>query len=64
MRRFTAYYFETFNGFDYYKDEFGNIYTKIKDEILFCSNLKRGSLTEEKAEPSFPVYDVDIVHSV
>lgn len=38
----------------------GNIYAKIGDEIMFCSNHKRGQLTEDKAEPSYPVHDVEI----
>ena len=54
----TARYFETFNGQDYYRDEQGNIYTKIGEDIVFCSNLKHGHLTEDKAEPYFVVYDI------
>jgi hypothetical protein len=56
-----AKYFETFCGNDYYRDKDGNIYTKVGSEIAFCSNLKQGQLTENKAEPSFPVYDIELV---
>ena len=55
-----AYYFETYGGYDYFRDAHGNIYTKIKDEIYFCSNLKRGNLTENKAEPYYPVDDIEL----
>lgn len=55
-----ARYIETYNGYDYFRDQHGNIYAKIANEILYCSNLKRGQLTEDKAEPSYPVYDVEI----
>lgn len=55
-----AKYIETFAGYDYFRDEHGNIYAKIGDEIMFCSNHKRGQLTEDKAEPSYPVHDVKI----
>ena len=47
-----AKYIETFAGYDYFRDEHGNVYAKIGDEIMFCSNHKRGQLTEDKAEPS------------
>lgn len=53
-----AKYIETFAGYDYFRDEHGNVYAKIGDEIMFCSNHKRGQLTEDKAEPSYPVHDV------
>lgn len=53
-----AIFFETFGGLDYFRDKFGNIYTKIKDIIYYCSNLKRGRLTEDKAEPYYPVNDI------
>ena len=56
-----AKYFETFGGNDYFRDEYGNIYTRIGNEIAFCSNLKHGNLTEDKAEPSFPVNDIELV---
>lgn len=56
-----AKYFETFCGQDYFRDEYGNIYTQIGDEIAFCSNHKSGHLTEDKAEPSFPVYDIELI---
>ena len=55
-----AKYMETYAGYDYFRDEHGNIYAKIGDEIMFCSNHKRGQLTEDKAEPSYPVHDVKI----
>ena len=54
----VAKYFETFSGNKYYRDAFGNVYTKLKEEVAYCSNLKTGKLTEDKAEPSYPVYDV------
>lgn len=57
-----AFYFETFCGNDYFRDEYGNIYTKQGEEIAFCSNLKHGSLTEDKAEPSYPVNDIELVY--
>lgn len=57
-----AKYFETFCGNDYFRDKDGNIYTKTGNEIAFCSNLKQGRLTEDKAEPSFPVYDVELIY--
>lgn len=39
----TAKYFETFNGCDYFRDKFSNVYMRmpISGEIAFCSNLKR-----------------------
>ena len=55
-----AKYIETFAGYDYFRDEHGNVYAKIGEEIMFCSNHKRGQLTEDKAEPSYPVHDVEI----
>ena len=54
----VAKYFETFSGNKYYRDDFGNVYTKLKDEVAYCSNLKVGQLTEDKAEPSYPVDDI------
>ena len=57
-----AYYFETYCGWDYFRDEYGNIYAKIGNEIMYCSNLKRGSLTEDKAEPSYPVDDIELCY--
>lgn len=57
-----AKYFETFDGRDYFRDEHGNIYTKIGKEIAFCSNLKRGFLTEDKAEPYYPVNDIELIY--
>ena len=57
-----AYYFETFWGYDYFRDEHGNIYTKLGGQVAFCSNLKRGSLTEDKAEPSYSVDDVELCY--
>lgn len=56
-----AKYFETFCGNDYFRDEYGNIYTKVGAEIAFCSNLKQGQLTEDKAEPAYPVHDIELV---
>lgn len=55
-----AYYFETFLGNDYFRDKYGNIYTKVGNEVAFCSNLKRGSLSDDTAEPSFPVEDIEL----
>lgn len=55
-----AKYIETYAGYDYFRDEHGNVYAKIGEEIMFCSNHKRGQLTEDKAEPSYPVHDVEI----
>ena len=57
-----AKYFDTFRGNDYFKDKYGNIYTEIANEIAFCSNLKHGGLTEDKAEPSFPVDDIELIY--
>lgn len=54
----VAKYFQTHGGQKYYRDEHGNIYTKTGNEIAFCSNLKKGQLTEDKAEPSYPVDDI------
>lgn len=56
-----ALYFETYNGSDFYRDKYGNVYTKVGQETAFCSNLKHGRLTEDKAEPSYPVRDVMLV---
>ena len=56
-----AKYIETFAGNDYYRDEHGNIYCKLGDGIYYCSNLKRGQLTEDKAEPYYPVSDIELV---
>lgn len=58
-----AIYFETFCGNDYFRDKHGNIYTKVGNEIAFCSNLKQGILTENKAEPSFTVEDIELVYN-
>lgn len=57
-----AYYIETYYGNDYFRDEHGNIYAKIGNEIMYCSNLKRGSLTEDKAEPYYPVDDIELCY--
>ncbi len=54
-----AKYIETYAGYDYFRDKYGNIYAKIGDEIMFCSNHKFGPLTEDKAEPSYPVNDIE-----
>ena len=51
---------ETLGQYTGFRDEYGNIYAKIGDEIMFCSNHKRGQLTEDKAEPSYPVRDIEI----
>ena len=56
-----ATYFETFCGNDYFRDMYGNIYTKVGNDVAFCSNLKQGHLTEDKAEPSYPVLDVQLI---
>lgn len=58
-----ARYFETFRGSDYFRDEYGNIYTKVGDEVAFCSNMKCGQLNDDKAEPSYPVEDVILLYS-
>ena len=58
-----AYYFETYGGYNYFRDMHGNIYTQINNEIYFCSNLKRGSLTEDKAEPYYPVNDIELCYN-
>ena len=57
-----AKYFETFCGNDFFRDELGNIYTNLGNEIAFCSNLKTGRLTEDKAEPSYPVNDIELIY--
>lgn len=57
-----AKYFETFCGNDFFRDEFGNIYTKVGNEVAYCSNLKAGHLTEDKAEPSYPVNDIELIY--
>ena len=57
-----AKYFETYCGNDYFRDDHGNIYMKQGDDVYFCSNLKRGDLTEDKAEPYFPVYDIELIY--
>lgn len=56
-----AYYIETYNGYDYFRDKFGNIYCKIEQDICFCSNLKSGRLTEDKAEPYYKVKNIELV---
>jgi hypothetical protein len=53
-----ALYFETYGGRDYFRDEFGNIYTELSDGTVYCSNLKSGRLTEDKAEPYYSVDDI------
>lgn len=64
MIKGTAKYFETYNGCDYFRDKFGNVYMQYRKgkEIYFCSNLKTGSLTEDKAEPSYPVSDIELIY--
>ena len=56
-----AYFFEDFEGRRFYRDKYGNVYTKCGESIAFCSNLKQGNLTEDKAEPYFPVFDIELV---
>lgn len=56
-----AYYFETFDGRDFFRDEHGNIYTQCGKTVAFCSNRKKGYMTEDKAEPYYPVFDVELV---
>lgn len=58
-----AYFFATLDGRDFYRDKHGNIYTRCGETIAFCSNLKRGNMTEEKAEPYYPVFDVELIES-
>lgn len=58
-----AKYIETFAGYDYFRDEHGNVYAKIGEEIMFCSNHKRGQLTEDKAEPSYPVHINELIRN-
>lgn len=53
----VAQYFETFNGNDYFRDQHGNIYTQVSGRIAFCSVLKQGNLTPDKAEPYYEVTD-------
>ena len=64
MIKGTAKYFETFDGYDYFRDKFGNVYMQYEKggEIYYCSNLKKGNLTEDKAEPSYPVDDIELVY--
>lgn len=57
-----AYYIETYAGWDYFRDQHGNVYTQRGHEILYCSNHKRGGLDDDKAEPSYPVYDTELVY--
>ena len=52
-----AHYIETFNGQDYFRDRHGNIYTQVSGRVAFCSVLKQGHLTEDKAEPYYEVTD-------
>lgn len=58
-----AYFFERFDGRDFYRDKYGNIYTKCGNTVAYCSNLKRGCMTEDKAEPYYPVFDVELVEA-
>ena len=57
----VAQYFETFCGNRYYRDYLGNVYTKTSDGVSYCSVLKKGHLTEDKAEPYYIVTDVILV---
>lgn len=52
-----AHYIETFNGNDYFRDQHGNIYTQVSGRVTFCSVLKQGHLTKDKAEPYYEVTD-------
>lgn len=56
-----AKYIETYKGHDYYRDAYGNIYTKIGEQVVFCSNHKDGHLTENKAEPFYSVNDIELI---
>lgn len=56
-----AVYFERYCGNDYYRDSYGNVYTKVGEKIAFCSNVKNRHLTEDKAEPFYPVKDVRLI---
>lgn len=58
VERKEAYFFETFNGKDYYRDKHGNIYTEVSRRVAYCSNLKRGCMTLDKSEPYTEVSDV------
>lgn len=53
----VAHYIETLNGNDYFRDQRGNIYTQVSGRVCFCSVLKQGQLTEDKAEPYYEVTD-------
>lgn len=53
----VAQYFETFEGRDYFRDRYGNIYTLVSGKVSFCSVLPRGQLTIDKAEPYYEVTD-------
>lgn len=57
----TAKYIESYKGQDYYRDEYGNVYTEIGEEVVFCSNHKHGQMTEDKAEPYYPVQNIKLV---
>ena len=56
-----AYYIETYKGNDYFRDNYGNVYCQIGNDICFCSNLKNGRLTEDKAEPYYKVKNIEFV---
>lgn len=61
-KKYRAIFIETFDGYDYFRDQVGNVYVKIGDEIMYCSNLKQGRLTEDKAEPDYTVNDVVLAY--
>ena len=62
-----AKYFNTFDGYDYYRDKSNNIYVNIQEfgeeHIFFCSNSK-GPLTVGLAEPYYEVHDVILIKEV
>lgn len=60
MDNIKAKYITTIDGNKCYRDRYGNIYTKIKDEIYYCSNKKAGTITPDDAEPYYPVKNVEL----
>ena len=61
-KKIEAKFFSRYCGYDYFKDGNGNVYVKLGDEIGFCSNLKQGRLTPDKAEPCYAVIDVVLIY--
>lgn len=61
-QKIVAKYFTKYCGYDYFKDDFGNVYVKLGNEIGFCSNIKQGRLTPDKAEPAYAVIDVILIY--